>query len=209
MPKKNKIHKSAIVEDGVDLGSGTSVWDNVHIRENTKVGDGCIIGEKTYIAYDVKIGNRCKINAFVYICNGVTLEDGVMVSAHTTFTNDLYPRATTPDLDELLPSDPDESTLHTLVREGATIGAGCTIAPGVEIGRFAMVGMGAVVTGMVGDFQLVVGNPARIIGTVCRCGHRTSRYAPNIIPHQIKCQVCKRQYQLNGAEVTELIPEPA
>ena len=113
-----RIHPTAIIEDGVALGAGTSVWDNVHIRFDTAIGESCIIGEKTYIAYGVTIGNRVKINAFVYICTAVTVEDGVMISAHTTFTNDRFPRATTPDLLSLLPSEPDENTVSTIVRAG-------------------------------------------------------------------------------------------
>jgi UDP-2-acetamido-3-amino-2,3-dideoxy-glucuronate N-acetyltransferase len=129
-----KIHPTAIVEERVQLGAHTSVWDNVHIRHSTQIGEQCIIGEKTYIAYDVKIGDRVKINAFVYICNAVTIEDGVMISAGTIFTNDRFPRATTSDLQQLRSSDPDEHTLPTLVKAGATIGAGCTIGNDLSIG---------------------------------------------------------------------------
>src|SRR5262249_32432917 len=153
--------------EGVVVGDGTAVWDSVHIRHGTRIGEQCIIGEKTYIAYDVVIGNRVKLNAFVYICTGVTLEDGVMASAGTIFTNDGFPRATTADLRELRSSDPDEHTRKTLVREGATLGAGCRIGCDLVIGRFAMVGMGSVVTRSVPDFFLVVGNPARPVGCVC------------------------------------------
>lgn len=165
-----KIHPTAIIEEGVTFGEGTSVWDNVHIRHGASLGDECIVGEKTYIAYDVKIGNRVKINAMVYICAAVTIEDGVMISASTTFTNDRFPRATFPDLKSLRPSEPDEHTLPTLVREGATIGAGCIIGNDLEIGRWAMVGMGSVVTKSIPDFHLVLGSPARSIGAVCKCG---------------------------------------
>ena len=154
-----KIHPTAIIEDGVKIGEGTSVWDNVHIRHGAEIGEECIVGEKTYIAYDVKIGNRVKINAMVYICAAVTIEDGVMISAGTIFTNDRFPRATFPDLKTLRPSEPDEHTLPTLVREGATIGAGCVIGNDLEIGRWAMVGMGSVVTKSVPDFHLVLGSP--------------------------------------------------
>ena len=95
------MHPTAIVEDGVEIGPGTSVWSHVHIRGPARIGADCIIGEKTYIAYDVDIGDRVKINAFVYICAGVTIEDGVMISAGTVFTNDRFPRATMPDLSQL------------------------------------------------------------------------------------------------------------
>ena len=121
-----RIHPTAIVEEDVTIGAGTAVWDNVHIRHSTVIGEQCIIGEKSYIAYRVSIGDRVKINAFVYVCTAVTLEDGVMIGASTTFTNDRYPRATTPDLTRLRSSEPDDSTLPTRVREGATIGAGCS-----------------------------------------------------------------------------------
>ena len=93
-----RVHATAILESGVVLGAGTSVWDNVHIRRDAILGDECIVGEKTYIAYGVRIGHRVKINSFVYICNAVTIEDGVMVSAGTIFTNDRFPRATSPEL---------------------------------------------------------------------------------------------------------------
>jgi len=117
-----KVHATAIIEEGVRIGPGTSVWDNVHVRHSTRIGAECIVGEKTYIAYGVEIGDRVKINAFVYICTAVVIDDGVMVGAGTVFTNDLYPRATTPDLTSLRTSQPDDHTLPTRVREGATIG---------------------------------------------------------------------------------------
>src|SRR5581483_3605712 len=117
-----RIHPTALVEDGVQIGDGTSVWDNVHIRRGARVGEQCIIGEKTYIAYGVQIGNLVKINAFVYVCAAVTIEDGVMISAGTIFTNDRFPRAATSDLKSLRPSEPDAHTRPTLVRRGATIG---------------------------------------------------------------------------------------
>jgi UDP-2-acetamido-3-amino-2,3-dideoxy-glucuronate N-acetyltransferase len=140
------------------------------VRHSTRIGAECIIGEKSHIAYGVTIGDRVKINSLVYICTGVTIERGVMISAGTIFTNDRFPRAATPDFRRLLSSDPDEKTLQTLVREGATIGAGATIGPGLTIGRFAMVGMGSVVTRDVPDFGIVVGNPARAAGHACACG---------------------------------------
>jgi acetyltransferase-like isoleucine patch superfamily enzyme len=203
-----RVHPTAIVEDGVTLGDGTCVWDSVHVRRGAVLGEKCIIGEKTYIAYDVHIGNRVKINAFVYICFGVTIEDGVMVSAGTIFTNDAYPRATTPDLRELRSSDPDEETRRTLVAEGATVGAGCTIGSSLRIGRFAMVGMGSVVTRDVADFHLVVGNPARSIGAVCRCGRRVARWEAEQAPEhaRVRCMACVRTYQIHRGVVTELPP---
>ena len=202
-----RIHETAMVEDNVSIGDGSSVWDSVHIRFDTKIGEECIIGEKTYVAYGDVIGNRVKINSMVYICNAVTIEDGVMVSAGTIFTNDRFPRATTPDLTELRGSDPDEHTLPTLVRQGATIGAGCTIGNDLEIGRFAMVGMGSVVTRTVPDFHLVLGNPARSVGCVCRCGPLLIRFdddqAENTSPQELTCEECGLKYTLTGTNVVE------
>ena len=101
---------------------------------------------------------------------GVTIEDGAMIAAHAVFTNDRTPRATDVEITRLRPSDPDETTLATVVRRGATVGANATIGPGIELGTFCMVGMGAVVTRDVPSFTLVVGNPARFAGLVSRLG---------------------------------------
>lgn len=203
-----RIHPTAIVEEGVQLGDGTSVWDNVHIRHGAIFGEECIVGGKSYVAYDVKVGNRVKINSSVYICHGVTLEDGVMVSAATVFTNDRFPRATTPDLKTLRSSDPDEETCYTLVRNGATIGAHCTIGCDLTVGAFAMVGMGSVVTRSVPDFALVVGNPARLVGWVCRCGKLLARISElqQDTPSTATCKACGLGYQLSPANATELSP---
>jgi UDP-2-acetamido-3-amino-2,3-dideoxy-glucuronate N-acetyltransferase len=200
-----RIHPTAIVEENVQIGADTSVWDNVHIRHSTQIGEQCIIGEKTYVAYGVVIGDRVKINAFVYICNAVTIETGVMISAGTIFTNDRFPRATTSDLTQLRPSDPDEHTLPTRVQAGATIGAGCTIGNDLSIGRFAMIGMGSLVTKSIPDFHLAIGHPARSIGCVCRCGQLLMRF-PEAAEFEsaIACPACNLKYHVKNQEVIEL-----
>jgi acetyltransferase-like isoleucine patch superfamily enzyme len=204
-----RIHPTAIIEPDVTIGPGTSVWDSVHIRSGATIGEQCIIGEKTCIAYDVRIGSRVKINAFVYICTAVTIEDGVMIAAGTIFTNDRFPRATTPDLRHLRPSEPDEHTLPTLVREGATIGAGSTIGNDLTIGRFAMVGMGSLVTKTVPDFHLVIGHPARSVGCVCRCGQLLLRWTIEAVPPkqaEVQCSACGLPYEIRDGAVIELSP---
>ncbi len=204
-----RIHPSALIEEGVTIGSGTAVWDTVHVRAGARIGQHCIIGEKTYIAPDVVIGDMCKLNALVYVCRGVTIENGVMVGANVTFTNDRFPRATTPELDALQPSDREDETLPTLVRDGATIGAGATVGNDLVIGRFAMVGMGSVVTRAVPDFALVAGNPARSLGFVCRCGtpvHRGGR--GTAIPDTSTCPTCGRRYEKDDkGGLTQAAPE--
>jgi acetyltransferase-like isoleucine patch superfamily enzyme len=198
-----RIHSTAIIEEGVSIGRGTSVWDSVHIRKNTVIGENCIIGEKTYIAYDVRIGNDVKINSFVYICTGVTIEDHVMISAGTVFTNDRLPRAFDLDGHSLKSSDPTEETLETRVCQGVTIGAGCTIGPGIELGEYCMIGMGSVVTHSVAPYQLVYGNPAKARGFVCLCGEvlaksdQLLKSRSSTLELRFSCMKCNRKYSLS------------
>lgn len=192
-PASVRIHPTANIEDGVQIGAGSSVWDNVHIRRGAHIGSNCIVGEKSYIAYDVRIGDGVKINSFVYIPAGVTIEDRVMISAGTIFVNDRYPRAFDARTGRLASSDPNEETLETWVREGATVGAGCTVLADLEIGPYALVGAGAVVVKSVPAHGLVVGNPARRIGWVCVCGKRL-----NVKGSKGSCQACKRTYSVTS-----------
>lgn len=182
-------HATAIIEEGVELGENVQVWDNAHIRKRAKIGSYSIVGGKSIIAYDVTIGSRVKINAMVYICTGVLIEEMCMISAGVIFTNDVFPRAMNRDLTALETSEPTDNTLSTLVRKGCTIGANATIGPGVTLGAFSMVGMGAVVTRDVPPYGLVVGNPARVIGYVCVCGPKL-----NVSSNPISCDYCQRKY---------------
>ncbi len=196
-----RIHPTALVEDGVRLGEGTSVWDHAHLRGPSSIGRECIVGGKTYVAYDVVIGDRVKLNAFVYVCAAVTIEDGVMVGAHSVFTNDRFPRATDPDLTALRSSDPDEHTRPTVVRQGATLGARVVVGSDLEIGAWAMVGMGSVVTRSVPAQHLVVGNPARTVGYVCRCGEPFHLGAdPEVAT--TACRACGRRYGVERGTVS-------
>lgn len=185
-----RIHPTAIVEPGVMLGARTAIWDNVHLRGPSLIGDDCIVGEKTYIAYGVTIGNGVKINAHVYVCTAVTIEDRVMIAAGVIFTNDRYPRAFDED-GGLASSDPNAETLATVVRTGATLGAGVLVGPGLEIGAYAMIGMGAVITRDVPAHALVVGSPARVAGWVCVCG---TPFAGGTAPAGDPCARCGRRH---------------
>jgi len=204
-----RIHPTALIEESVTIGEGTSIWDNVHVRHSTAIGKRCIVGEKTHISYGVRIGDLVKINAMVYICTAVTIENGAMISAGTIFTNDRFPRAASADLREPRSSEPDEHTLPTLVREGATIGAGSIIGCDLTIGRFAMVGMGSVVTRSIPDFHLVVGNPARSIGVACRCGVPVHRFTGAVTagpPSDVTCSACGLAYHIEDGRVSEREP---
>lgn len=201
MPDK-MIHPTALIEADVEIGAGSQIWDHVHIRQGARIGRNCIVGEKTYIASQVQIGNHVKINACVYICALVTIEDLVMISAHTVFTNDKLPRAFAPDLSGLATSAVTDETLPTLVRRGATIGANATIGCGIEIGTFAMIGMGSVVTRSVADHALVVGNPARQRGYVCVCGQPLGA-ALRFEQGLAACDRCSRRYSLVGGKLIE------
>src|SRR2546428_4532935 len=164
------VHPTAEVSPEAQVGAGTRIWRQAHIREHAHVGESCNIGKGVYIDARVRIGSRVKIQNHVSIFEGVTLEDGVFVGPHVCFTNDLAPRAITPD-GKLKSADEWEIT-PTLVKYGASLGAGSVIVCGVTIGTFALVGAGSVVTKDVEPHALVFGNPARLHGYVCRCARR-------------------------------------
>ena len=166
------IHPTAEVERGAQIGADTRIWHFVHVRTGAKVGNNCTLGYNVFIDRDVVIGDNVKLQNRVSLFRGVTLEDGVFIGPHTTFTNDTYPRSITPD-GRLLDHD-DWPAVPTLVRYGASIGAAAVIIAGVTIGRWAMVGAGAVVTHDVPDYGLVIGRPARLTGYVCECGQPMS-----------------------------------
>jgi UDP-2-acetamido-3-amino-2,3-dideoxy-glucuronate N-acetyltransferase len=202
-----RVHDTALIEDGVKIGSGSSIWDNVHIRHGAQIGHDCIIGEKTYIAYDVQIGDYCKLNAAVYVCANVTIKDYVMLAAHTVFTNDRFPRAFDRTLDGLASSDPNEETLSTVVGVGVTTGANVTIGPGLTIGDFAMIGMGSVVTRDVPAHGLMIGSPARLAGYVCACGPVLVKLAEWEKDHfgvKYECAKCGRIYEKIEGGVKEV-----
>lgn len=165
-----QIHPTAEVAPGAHVGPGTAIWHHAHVREGATIGANCILGKDVYVDYDVTIGSNVKIQNGAYIYHGATLEDGVFIGPRACLTNDLRPRAITPD--GRLKTLDDWSVGRTLVRYGASIGTGAIVLSGLTIGRFAMVGAGAVVSRDVPEHGLVVGIPARLVGYVCRCGRR-------------------------------------
>lgn len=174
------VHPTAEVSPEAEIGAGTLVWHHVQVRSGARIGSNCILGKGVYVDSGVVIGNNVKIQNYVSIYHGVKLEDGVLCGPHCVFTNDKFPRAVNPD--GSLQTADDWDPRPTLVRQGASIGANATILCGVTIGRWAMVGAGAVVTRDVPDHGLVYGNPARQNGFVDRKGHPSAEPPEDAIP---------------------------
>jgi len=189
-PDAPRIHPTADVSPQAEVGPRTRIWHGAQVRERARIGADCILGKGVYVDFDVVIGDRVKVQNRASIYHGVTLEDGVFVGPHACLTNDKLPRAVTSD--GQLKRDEDWEAGRILVREGASIGAAAVLLPDVTIGRWALVGAGAVVTRDVPDHGLVVGNPARLIGYVCRCGHRLTSTQPG----HWRCDACDVEYKL-------------
>lgn len=190
------IHPTADVSAEAEIGEGTKIWHQAQVREGARIGRECIIGKGVYIDRDVVIGDRVKIQNGASIYHGVTLEDGVLIGPHACLTNDKIPRAITPDGD--LKCDADWNVGQVRVQYGASVGAGVVVLPGVTIGRFAMVGAGAVVTKDVPDQGLVVGNPAKLVAYVCKCGRKLKerrRKRDRLGEMELWCEVCGWEYE--------------
>ncbi len=189
-PSQARIHPTADVSSHAEIGSGTVIWHQAQIREGARIGVNCILSKGVYVDSGVIIGNNVKIQNYVSVYHGVTIEDGVFCGPHCVFTNDKSPRAINPD--GSLKSGDDWQLSPTLVRQGAAIGANATIVCGITIGRWAMIGAGAVVTRDVPDYGLVLGNPARLRGFVCPCGGRLRQ--DSVEGEQIitRCPACQQ-----------------
>lgn len=179
------VHESAVVDDGARIGKGTKIWHFSHILKDSRVGENCVIGQNVTVGPGVEIGNGCKIQNNVSVYSGVVLEDGVFCGPSCVFTNVYNPRAFIERKAEFK---------NTIVREGATLGANSTIVCGLTIGRFALVGAGAVVKKDVPDYAVVAGVPARQIGWACRCG-TTLKFSDG----QSVCGYCGSEYGLEGS----------
>lgn len=180
------VHANAIVGSGARIGKGTRVWAFVNICPGAEIGDECNICDRVFIENRVRIGNRVTIKCGVSVWDGVTLEDDVFVGPGVAFTNDLRPR-----------SKVYLDVVPTRICRGASIGANATILPGLTIGAYAMIGAGAVVTESVPDFALMMGNPAKFRGWVCRCAKRL-RFGDTYA----KCE-CGRAYRIVAGRVEE------
>lgn len=191
MENKYWAHETAFICPEANIGQGTKIWNHCQILSNCQIGKNCTIGHNVLIASTVKIGNNVKIQSNTDVWQGVELEDYVFVGPSVVFTNDLNPRAE-------FPKDKNQY-LKTLIKTGATIGANSTIVCGHQIGKYAFVGAGSVITENVGDYEIVVGNPAKVIGYMCRCGQKL-----NFDNNQTECLKCQRKYQKDERIVKEI-----
>jgi acetyltransferase-like isoleucine patch superfamily enzyme len=185
-----RIHPTAEVAASAEIGPGTRIWNQAQVRERARIGADCVIGKNVYVDAEVAIGDRVKVQNNASLYRGLTVEDGVFIGPGVCFTNDRLPRAV--NRDGSTKSDADWELLPTLVRSGASLGAGVVVLPGRTIGRWAMVGAGAVVTRDVADHELVAGNPARRQGSVCRCGEPLPDVSDGT-PFRGRCPRCGSQ----------------
>ena len=186
-PTSVRIHPTAEVSPDAQIGPGTSIWNDAQVRERARIGSGCVIGKNVYVDFEVTVGDNTKIQNNASLFHGVTLEDGVFIGPHACLTNDRVPRAI--NVDGSLKGTDDWTVSSIRVRRGSAIGAASVVLPGVTIGEWALVGAGSVVTRDVPDYGLVAGNPARRLGSACRCGNPL-RDADDGSPFRGRCPAC-------------------
>lgn len=180
------VHESSYVDDNVTLGEGTKIWHFCHVQKGAVLGKNCSLGQNVNIANNVKIGNGVRIQNNVSVYEGVELEDNVFCGPSCVFTNVLTPRANFPV---------GGVYGKTLIRQGASLGANCTVVCGNTVGRSALIAAGAVVVKDVPDYALMAGVPARRIGWVCECGER--------LGETLVCK-CERKYKVLNENKIEL-----
>ncbi len=173
------VHETSFVDEDVAIGDGTRIWHFCHIQAGAVIGENCSLGQNVNVSNNVKVGNGCKLQNNVSLYEGVELEDYVFCGPSCVFTNDLTPRAKYPK--------GRAGYKRTLIREGASIGANATVVCGHTVGRWALIGAGAVVASDVPDHALMLGVPARRKGWVCECGA--------ILPGDLACPHCGRRYE--------------
>lgn len=182
------VHESSFIDNGVSIGKGTKIWHFCHVQSGADIGENCSFGQNVNISKNVKVGNGVKIQNNVSVYEGVELEDFVFCGPSCVFTNDLTPRAKYPK--------GSAGYKKTLVREGASIGANATVVCGHTIGKWALVGAGAVVANDVPDYALMLGIPAKQRGWVCECGQ--------VLKEDLKCTCCGRSYKITETGLEEV-----
>lgn len=187
MDKNYFVHESSYIDNDVVIGYGTKIWHFSHIMSNSVIGEKCNIGQNVVISPGVKIGDGVKIQNNVSVYTGVICEDYVFLGPSCVFTNVVNPRSFIERKSEYK---------ETIIGKGASIGANVTIVCGHNIGKYALVGAGAVVTKHIPDYALVVGNPASIIGYVCECGEKL-----NFKDEHATCKACGKKYSKDKEKV--------
>ncbi|WP_329376805.1 N-acetyltransferase [Streptomyces sp. NBC_01351] len=194
-----RIQPSSQVDESAELGEGTTIWDLAQIREDARLGRGCIVGRGAYVGPGVRIGNHVKLQNYALVYEPAVLGDGVFIGPAAVLTNDFYPRAVDPE--GRLKRDGDWEAAGVVVAEGASLGARSVCVAGVRIGRWALVGAGAVVTRDVPDFALVAGVPARRTGWVGKAGVRLVERAQE--PGVWECPSTGDLYEEKGGTLAE------
>lgn len=189
--KKYFAHETAVIDEHCEIGSGTKIWHFSHVMSNSKIGEGCNIGQNVVVSPGVILGKNVKVQNNVSIYSGVICEDDVFLGPSMVFTNVINPRSAVIRKDEYK---------QTLVKKGASIGANATIICGNEIGEYAMIGAGAVVTKPVLPYALVVGNPSKQIGWMSAYGHRLNFDANGFA----SCIESGEKYQLSNNKVVKI-----
>lgn len=186
------VHDTAIVDDGARIGQGTRIWHWTHVCADSRIGENCSLGQNVFVGNDVVIGNNVRIQNNVSVYDAVVLEDDVFCGPSMVFTNVINPRSHVSRKSEYR---------KTIVRRGASIGANATIVCGHEIGAYAFIGAGSVVTRDVPAYALMVGNPARRMGWMCGCGERLR----DIVANAATCGACGSHYTIEG-DLCSLVP---
>lgn len=184
-------HETAVIDEGCEIGDGSKIWHFSHIMPNCKIGKGCNIGQNVVVSPEVVLGDNCKVQNNVSIYSGVTCEDDVFLGPSMVFTNIVNPRSAIVRRGQYA---------KTTVKQGASIGANATIVCGHDIGRYAFIGAGAVVTKNVPDYALVVGNPAKQIGWMSEYGHRLDFIRGN----KARCAESGNEYVLVDNQVKKI-----
>lgn len=192
MDKKYFVHESSYIDENVKIGEGTKIWHFSHVQSGATIGNNCVLGQNVNVGNNVTIGNHVKIQNNVSIYEGVILEDFVFCGPSMVFTNIINPRSK-------YPQRGSEHYIKTIVKEGASLGANCTIICGVTIGKHSFIGAGAVVTKDIPDYALVVGNPSKQIGWVSEAGEKLTFDSDGIAT----CSKSKKTYRLENNLVVE------
>lgn len=186
-----QIHETACIDQPCEIGPGTKIWHFSHVMKNCRIGRDCNLGQNVVVSPNVTIGNCCKIQNNVSLYTGVELEDYVFCGPSMVFTNVINPRSEIPRRDDYR---------TTLVKRGASLGANSTIVCGTTVGRYALIGAGAVITKDVPDYGLMLGVPARRAAWACRCGETLKSATGN----KYNCSACKNEYEQRGETLVPL-----